>query len=501
MATPSSEELFGSPRAGGATASAPNQPEGGTVAATQWGHSLIDTRAYGKLKSFSGKEEDWATWSFVARSYLDLLSMGYRDLLTHAEAAVQASEIKLDDMSATARTHAWTLFNVLTQSVEGRALSVLMNAEPSNGLQGWRMLVDSYEPRVGGRYTAMLMGILSPQWGHLKEADFLEALETWETQIRRYEDQSKEKVTSATKCAVTMKNAPGGIRTALRTSSSIIGSDYELLKKAIKDYLQTGVEFDGRGLAAEASRQTDPNGPAPMEVGALSWKGGKKGKDEKGKNKKGGKYSKTKEGKTPKGKNKSFCHKFQGACSYCGKWGHKKSECRIREKEKKGKGSSTNAVDKEDEKSTNAVSYNSLDSWESNKWPRWSYEEETEGRSSSSRSREVVTTSWRGPQDKETWADVQEDAEDDEEHEETEDRTEVKEEEADYGCDKTWIGAISLVNSSVEKSKTSSAIHDQFIMYDSGSDEHVCKAEFGGRGEERKSTIKLSAVSGQALNM
>ena len=149
-------------------------------------------------------------------------------------------------MTPMAQTHAWTLFNVLTQSVEGGALSVIMNAEQSNGLQAWRLMVDAYEPRVGGRWTAMLMGIISPSWGHVKEAAFMETLDTWEIQVRRYEDQSKETVNDATKVAMVMKHAPEGLRSTLRTSSSIIGSNYQILKKAIKDYLQTGVEFDGR---------------------------------------------------------------------------------------------------------------------------------------------------------------------------------------------------------------------------------------------------------------
>lgn len=153
-------------------------PTGTVGATTQWGHSLIETRACGRLRTFSGNEEDWATWSFVARSDLDLLSVGFRELLVSAEAAGQATEIRQADMSDMARTHSWTLFNVLTQSAEGRALSVIMNSEASNGLQAWRMPIDAYEPRVGGRYTAMLMGIIGPQWGHVKEANFLESLDT-----------------------------------------------------------------------------------------------------------------------------------------------------------------------------------------------------------------------------------------------------------------------------------------------------------------------------------
>lgn len=34
------------------------------------GPRLIDAKAIGKLKTFSGKEEDWPAWVFVARSYV-----------------------------------------------------------------------------------------------------------------------------------------------------------------------------------------------------------------------------------------------------------------------------------------------------------------------------------------------------------------------------------------------------------------------------------------------
>lgn len=492
----SSADLFGDAMASPTgTAPGPLQPNvtpGFVGQNGQWGHSLIDTRAYGKLKTFSGKEEDWATWSFVARSYLDLLSIGFRELLIDAEAAALATDVRLIDMSPMARSHAWTLFSVLTQSVEGRALSVIMGSESSNGLQAWRLLVDAYEPRVGGRYTAMLMGVIGPQWLHLKESQFLETLETWELQVRRYEEQSKEKVTSATKCAVVMRNAPGGIRTALRTSSSIIGSDYELLKKAIKDYLQTGVEFDGRGLAAEAAAKAgggaDPHGPAPMDVGALSWKGGKKGKEGKGKDSQKGKYGKDK-GKSWKGKQGkhwgSGSKQFQGNCSYCGKWGHKKAECRIRERDKKGKGSSTNAVDKEGEKSTNAVSYTNLDSAASSSARpetklTHSVRSVPKRKDPSSPHEERSPSAVRSPSESRAkWADTYDD------------------EIPDIGSEDSWVSAITREGWIGAIAKRG----DQFIMYDSGSDEHVCTQDFGGWGAERESSVRLNAVSGDALDI
>ena len=80
---------------------------------------LIDTKAYGKLRTFSGKEEDWTTWAFVARSYMDLLGHEYRDLVQHAELMDGPNDLSLDKLSPTAVAHGWTLYNVLVQSVEG----------------------------------------------------------------------------------------------------------------------------------------------------------------------------------------------------------------------------------------------------------------------------------------------------------------------------------------------------------------------------------------------
>lgn len=228
---------------------------------------LIDTKAYGKLKTFSGKEEDWATWSFVARSYLALLSVEYQEYLGRSEVA-DLEQLALSQQGDQARSHSWTLFNVLVQSVEGRALSVLMNVEAGNGLLAWRTLVDTYEPRIGGRWTSMLMGIIGPQWSNVTEEAFLETLEAWEVMIRRYEEQSGEEVTGATRCAVVMRHAPAGIRTALRTASSTIGTNFELLRKCVKDYLQTGQAYDSRGQA-----NRDATGSAPMDVGSLQYKG------------------------------------------------------------------------------------------------------------------------------------------------------------------------------------------------------------------------------------
>ena len=79
---------------------------------------LIDTKAYGKLKSFAGKEEHWSTWSFVARSYFTLLSPDFASLVQTAENQPSGT-MRMHVLSEPAQVHARTLYHILAQSVDG----------------------------------------------------------------------------------------------------------------------------------------------------------------------------------------------------------------------------------------------------------------------------------------------------------------------------------------------------------------------------------------------
>ena len=92
----------------------------------------------------SGKEEEWTGWVFVARRYMSLLSPRYDHSFILVEETTDFSQIALSSQGVEARQLSWALFNVLVQSVEGKILGVMMNAERSN--------VDTYEPKIGGRW-------------------------------------------------------------------------------------------------------------------------------------------------------------------------------------------------------------------------------------------------------------------------------------------------------------------------------------------------------------
>ena len=251
----------GSPTAAGAAGMGPAVGPGG----------LIDTKAYGKLKQFDGKEENWATWCFVARSYFTLLSQDFDHMLDLAENS-PIGALAMAKLSEQGRIHAGTLYHILAQGMEGKALSILMNVEKLNGFEGWKALVDAYQPDLGGRHTSMLMGIISPNWEKSTEATFLEDLENWEVLVRRYQDQATDVVTSATKIAVLMKYAPTSLRNALRTNSTNMGTDYEKVKKFIRDWLQSGASYGSSGeTKGLAGLPGQGQGLAPMDVGAVDY--------------------------------------------------------------------------------------------------------------------------------------------------------------------------------------------------------------------------------------
>ena len=223
-----------------------------------------------------------------------------------------------------------------------------MNCERHNGFLAWRRLKKEYEPNVPGRHAGMLVGLIAPAWSGVQNHEFKEKLLEWEMQVARYEQQSGETLSGSLKTAVVSRHAPEEVRNAIRTQTSIIGSDYNRLRVLIYDFLSAGFDYNAMGIATAAS--SSGGGPVPMDVGALSkGKGKGKSKDKssgkggygyspghkgkKGEGKKGGKNQQSGrdwlggKGKGGGGGGKKGNEGFQGNCSQCGQWGHKRAQC------------------------------------------------------------------------------------------------------------------------------------------------------------------------------
>ena len=116
-------------------------------------------------------------------------------------------------------------------------------------------MVRLYEPKVGSRLNAMLVGVLSPVWRQGDSYQFEEDLTAWDTRIKEYERDSGKLV----RMAVITQHAPPSVRQVVLQAAAQGGGVYARFREIILTYLRTDKHFtsDGHG------------GPQPMDVGAI----------------------------------------------------------------------------------------------------------------------------------------------------------------------------------------------------------------------------------------
>ena len=289
--------------------------------------SRLDTRHEMKVGKFSGRDEEWANWALKFEAYTGLL--GYEQVM--ATACDHPGELDYATFSGESQVTAKELWFLLISYTEGKALSIVRVAGRFNGLEAWRALKNEYEGKQAGRMTAMMRFILNPglRWTADRErgADFTQSLAEWETTIAELAALAGENISEAIRVSIILEHAPDPYKEMLRASPDTVRATYKNLRNHILSYYTQGRTFDKAVMH-------DSGGVAPMQVDAVF--GGKKGKkgDPKGKGKEKGKYDKgkskgkTKSKPTPSGSTNAT--PFEGECGYCGKWGHKRAECRKR---------------------------------------------------------------------------------------------------------------------------------------------------------------------------
>ena len=120
----------------------------------------MDTRTLGKPDQFSGEQakgRDWkvVTWAYAAAVHPQLANL-MRVAVTSRDPVLAAVLVDEQQRSATR-----LLALSLAMLCRGPALDLVVNSGADEGLQGWRALVDRYEPRVRSRFAGQLMQILS----------------------------------------------------------------------------------------------------------------------------------------------------------------------------------------------------------------------------------------------------------------------------------------------------------------------------------------------------
>ena len=162
-------------------------------------------------------------------------------------------------------------------------------------------------------------------WQH-----YMEDLESFESRVNGWEKTSGDLLSDSIMQAIVKENTPEKIRQQIETASFV---SFRELKRSLVTTCLTeisrlpdggGLNYLGNGKGQEKCNKRGKMGHRAADC-CSGGKGKQKGKDGgKGKTK-GGKFEKSTKGKKGVGGNKP--EYFDGACSNCGKWGHKKKDC------------------------------------------------------------------------------------------------------------------------------------------------------------------------------
>ena len=262
----------------------------------------VDARLLGRPPKFDGSENAWPDWSFQVRAYLETV---HGDMGNHLD-LVQASPdtpLVLSGMNPSSIANAKKLYYILAMLLSGSPLLTLKQVEKGNGFECWRQLLTRYETNTSSRLHHMLGSIMKPRPFGPDPGTFEVALQSWEFEVQRWETLAGDVLNDAVKRQILLEMAPQNIRVQLTLAGH---STYVALRAALLSYL-----VNARDWSQAAASHQSHQGPAPMDVDALTpaGKGKKKGK-EKG-----------------KPKEKRAEEKPKGACHNCGKVGHYARDC------------------------------------------------------------------------------------------------------------------------------------------------------------------------------
>jgi len=299
--------------------------------------SLIDAKGLGKPQVYDEKEENFPKWVRKTENYIvGVLGEGFRKVLSWA--VEQEDPILHPDWDAEFGTLADEedrvdgvdekvnqLYTALTSLTDDDSLDIVVGAGAGNGLEAWRKLHKRWDPSTGGRKRNLLKSIIAPP--RVKLEELAGCLERWQEQVRKYEKRrndagEREKVSDDVKMAALEMIVPTDLENHLVLNKYRLRSFEDAYREVVTILeARTGVRLKQPSIKYSGAARD----PDAMDVDALH-----KGKKGKGKGGKGDWQLSSHAGGTAGkgGKQPAAPAPFQGYCDGCGKWGHKKADCR-----------------------------------------------------------------------------------------------------------------------------------------------------------------------------
>ena len=191
--------------------------------------SLIDVKGLGRLKEFTGKEEDFQQWSKKTEAFFAGLIKESEMMLGWAvEQLTEITTTAIDlDFLSTDMNEGRGVQNLefvlqqmhimLMDLTSGEANDIVANSR-KNPLEAWRRLRKRYDPTAGGRKRNLLRTIISP--GRCSLLELQAGIERWESCVSRYEKKMKDKLDDEIKLAGLQAPVPEELEKHLMLNSN-----------------------------------------------------------------------------------------------------------------------------------------------------------------------------------------------------------------------------------------------------------------------------------------
>ena len=184
-----------------------------TVLADRLREDAADSRLLGRPPPrWNGNAEDWPMWNQRLEAFARRLKAA--EELTQAEDQ-EPTTLELTHFSEEAQNKARKLYDLFTDTLDGKPALIFKTCEKGNGFQVWSKLHREYEARLAGRYQGMLTALMHPEgWKGLDDVKFAEAYLKWQGDVLQYELQRRKTIENDVKVAVSNLTRSGTTTTS-----------------------------------------------------------------------------------------------------------------------------------------------------------------------------------------------------------------------------------------------------------------------------------------------
>ena len=309
---------------------------------------MPDTKLLQALPSWNGAGEHWTEWSFQVKAMLGLASS--RNTIYYLDLFMMENIEDESKLNEEAQAASKELFYILALRTTGQAALQVRHARAGWGFSIWRAWSQEYAKQAEQHALGLLQSILNFKLRTQTMSDLRQSLVELDLRLQEYTQNTHQTVQDMVLIAVLVRQLPDPLKQHIELNIASF-STYLGLKQAIQRWTEVKDDYKPTVyLGLSASSSPADQDPQPMQVGMVSAKGGgekgkwgkerwnsnkdKGGKPEKKGSEKGkGKHKEQQRGKSEqskgkgKTKDKGKASTFQGECSYCGKWGHKRVDC------------------------------------------------------------------------------------------------------------------------------------------------------------------------------